>query len=195
MNYAGKRVLVTGHTGFVGKWLTTWLEMLGADVYGVSLPQDLRLPWVASDAVIDSWAEIVFHLAAQALVGESYDDPLGTFETNVMGTVNVLDAARLSPSVKATVVITSDKCYAPSGGLHAESDPLGGNDPYSASKGAAEFIVNAYRESFGLHVATARAGNIIGGGDLAEGRIVPDCIRALRDGTTVQLRNPTAIRP
>ena len=194
MNYYGKHVLVTGDTGFVGTWLTTWLRKLGADVVGLSLPEDVGNP-VTAKMFMDAQPDIVFHLAAQALVAESIADPLWTFKTNVMGTTNVLDAVRQTPSVKATVVITSDKCYAPTEGIHSESDQLGGDDPYSASKACAELVAQAYRKTYDMHIATARAGNIIGGGDWSNGRIVPDCIRALQNGTTVQLRNPDAVRP
>ena len=193
-DYQGKRVLVTGDSGFVGTWLKTWLEELGANVSGLSLPTDIRKAWNAHATVWDAEPEIVFHLAAQALVGESYANPLGTFETNVLGTANILEAARLIPSVRAVVVITSDKCYAPSEAPHTEFSPLGGDDPYSASKACAELVVKAYRESFGMNVATARAGNIIGGGDWAADRLVPDFMRASEAGMPLVLRNPDAVR-
>lgn len=217
--YRGRRVLVTGHNGFVGSWLSFLLVNAGALVTGLSLPaptggladlMDLREVLhaiegdvtdtaVVHDCVQEAAPEFVFHLAAQALVLPSYDDPVHTFATNVMGTVTLLDALRHQPSVRSCVVVTSDKCYATANAAHLESDPLGGDDPYSASKAAAEIVTHAFRSSFLAHgslaVATARAGNIVGGGDWAENRVVPDCVRAIRDGVPVQLRRPDAVRP
>jgi CDP-glucose 4,6-dehydratase len=217
-HYSGRRVLVTGHTGFVGSWLVAWLSDLGAAVMGLSLPEDpdgaagsnrrpgvreiagdVREPPTFERWVADFDPEVVFHLAAQALVIPSYNEPLWTLETNVLGTAYVLDSLRRSRSVRSCVVITSDKCYATRPGAHSENDPLGGDDPYSASKAAAEIVAHAYRESFlaskGVGVATARAGNILGGGDFAKYRVIPDCIRAIEAGIPVELRHPNAVRP
>lgn len=218
-SYRGRRVFVTGHNGFVGSWLSFLLAEAGAEVTGLSLVQtpgslaealalDSRVESIEGDitvaasigrAIADRAPEIVFHLAAQALVLPSYDDPIDTFQTNVIGTARVLEAVRHQPSVRSCVVVTSDKCYATADGAHTESDALGGDDPYSASKAAAEIVTHAYRCSFlggsGLGVATTRAGNIVGGGDWADHRIVPDCARAVRAGEAVVLRRPDAIRP
>jgi len=224
--WRGRSVLVTGHTGFKGGWLATWLHAMGARVHGYAL-DPLREPSLfgvarvagslASDTradLADSAAlraafesarpEVVFHLAAQPLVRESYADPLGTFATNVMGTAHVLDAVRRTDSVRAVVAITTDKVYEnrewefP----YREVDPLGGNDPYSASKAAAEIVAASYRASFFASanghpacIATARAGNVIGGGDWAADRLVPDCLRAFPEGRAVRLRYPHAVRP
>lgn len=215
--YRGRRVLVTGHSGFVGRWLTTWLSLAGAEVTGLSLPSPLRpsgrseLSEVATEIVGDVRdaatvsgvvrrcdPEIVFHLAAQAFVLPSYEDPVATFATNVMGTVHVLDAVRRSPSVVACVAVTSDKCYATSAAAHREGDPLGGDDPYSASKAAAELVAHAYDAlSAGPapRLVTARAGNILGGGDWSTGRILPDTVRALHERSPLTLRRPHAVRP
>ena len=221
--YRGRRVLVTGHTGFKGSWLTYWLLELGAQVTGFALepPTDpalfteLRLAEKIDHHIGDvrdlsalrevmaaARPEVVFHLAAQPLVRASYDAPVETFETNVMGSVNVLEAARGVDSVRAIVNVTSDKCYENREWEFAyrENDAMGGFDPYSASKGAAEIVTQAYRRSFyadptGPAVATGRAGNVIGGGDWADDRIVPDCIRALSAGEPILVRNPDAIRP
>lgn len=217
-----RRVLLTGHTGFKGAWLALWLEKLGARVTGVALPPatdpslfdalapwpelvsiigDLRQPGVAADALGESAPEIVFHLAAQALVRPSYADPVGTFDANVLGTVNLLEAVRGTPSVKAVVVVTSDKVYAndQSGQPFGEDDKLGGRDPYSASKACQEIVTASYRESFlaerGVRVVSARAGNVIGGGDWAVDRLIPDFIRAAEAGRPVVLRHPDATRP
>jgi len=222
--YKGKRVLVTGHTGFKGGWLATWLKMLGSRVTGFALPAEPATPSFYESArvadgmnsVIDdirdfdsvrrifkeTGPEIVFHNAAQALVRPSYADPKTTFETNVMGSVNLLDAVRQCESVRSLVYITSDKCYENLEWVwgYRENDRLGGHDPYSASKAAAEIAFSAYARSFFAHrpelgAATARAGNVIGGGDWAVDRIVPDCIRAIGAGKPVVLRNPKATRP
>ena len=220
--FRGKKVLVTGHTGFKGGWLSLWLQHLGADVVGYGLPPDtepslfkeidaqaagesifadVRDRAKLLDVMENERPEHVFHLAAQPLVRRSYRDPVGTFETNVMGTANLLDAVRQVDSVCSCVVITSDKCYQNMECAHAyrESDPLGGYDPYSASKAAAEIVVSSFRQSFfsddRCGVASARAGNVIGGGDWAEDRILPDCIRALTKGERVKVRSPTAVRP
>ncbi len=232
--YEGRRVLVTGDTGFKGSWLCGWLADLGAVVGGYALepPTDPSLfvlgglddevAHVAGDvrdlaalaaAVAGFAPELVVHLAAQPIVRASYDDPHGTFATNVMGLVNLFEAVRACQSVRAVVVVTSDKCYEnpetedePAGARRAatrapfaEDDPLGGHDPYSASKGCAEIVTAAYRRSFcaaaGVQVASARAGNVIGGGDWAVDRLVPDCVRAVAAGTPVVVRRPDAVRP
>lgn len=217
--YSGKRIFITGHNGFVGSWLTFILQSAGAQVTGFSLAPvkggfaevlnldqmchsivgDIRELSALDNALQRYTPEIVFHLAAQPLVLPSFKDPLGTLSTNVIGTANVLEAVRHQPSVQSCIVITSDKCYATGTGAHEESDPFGGDDLYSASKGAAEIVVHAYRHSFfqstGLPLASARAGNIVGGGDWADYRIVPDSIRAIHDGEPVRLRQPSAIRP
>lgn len=220
-SYRGTAVLVTGHTGFKGAWLTAWLLRAGAKVAGFATPPptdpslfnatglrndiehvvgDVRDPAGMARAMCDAAPEIVFHLAAQAIVRRSYTVPLETFETNIMGTANVLDAARACPSVRAVVIVSSDKSYANNGaGIpFTEADPMGGRDPYSASKGAAELVAASYRDSFferGALIATARAGNVIGGGDWAIDRIVPDAVRALTAGEPVIVRNPGAVRP
>jgi CDP-glucose 4,6-dehydratase len=219
----GRRVLVTGHTGFKGAWLTTWLEALGADVVGLALPPhgepnlwdllarslrireyrgDIRDAALVGHAFAGTGPQVVLHLAAQSLVRRGYDDPAGTFDVNIRGTVNVLEAARRCPTVEAVVVVTSDKVYAPGGDdgrPHGESSALGGRDPYSASKACCELVVDAYRKSFfdpaGVAVATARAGNVIGGGDWAPDRVVPDTVRMLWAGAPVPLRYPDATRP
>jgi len=224
--FRGKKVLVTGHTGFKGSWLALWLHELGAEVTGLALPPDtapshfeliglrdivnhiegdIRDSHVVDKAFKASEPEIVFHLAAQALVRDSYDDPKKTFDTNIGGTVNILEAVRAFSSVKAAVVITSDKCYENKECVwgYRENDPMGGYDPYSASKGATEIVCSAYRRSFfdktgrGPHIgfATVRAGNVVGGGDWAKDRIIPDCIRALSENKAIVIRNPNATRP
>ena len=223
----GKRVLVTGHTGFKGGWLAAWLHGLGAEVTGFALDPpthpsffervdlaariDHRVGDVGdADAVgrliAETAPEVIFHLAAQSLVRPSYADPLETFQTNVMGTAHVLDAVRREGRPCHVIVVTSDKCYEnrEDGRAYAEDDSLGGYDPYSASKGAAEIATAAYRRAFfpvdrydehGVTVASARAGNVIGGGDWATDRIVPDVVRALELGKPVEVRSPGAIRP
>jgi CDP-glucose 4,6-dehydratase len=219
----GKRVLVTGHTGFKGSWLSLWLSEMGAEVSGLSLapptePSLFRLlngtRSPASEGILDirdrvavaarvmvTRPEIVFHLAAQPLVRAGYRDPLGTYETNVQGTANLLDALRIAPDVRAIVVVTTDKVYEnpETGAAFRESDPLGGHDPYSASKAAAEIVTASYRQSFfaarRIGIATARAGNVIGGGDWAEDRLVPDAMRAWNSGRSLMVRRPDAVRP
>ena len=225
-SFAGRRVLVTGHTGFKGSWLSLWLAELGAEVTGYALPPSTnpslfeaasvaqRVRHVEGDvrdgdglrrAWRESRPEIVFHMAAQSLVRESYADPLATLDTNVMGTAQVLEAARRAPGRVALVVVTSDKCYENREWVWAyrENDPMGGHDPYSMSKGAAELVVSSWRRSFfesgradgEVACATARAGNVIGGGDWAPDRIVPDCMRSLALGDRVPVRSPRAVRP
>jgi CDP-glucose 4,6-dehydratase len=223
-HYEGRRVLVTGHTGFKGGWLALWLKALGADVCGISLapvdgPTFCRMCGV-EDAVdrheiadvrdyeatarvfAEYRPEYVFHLAAQSLVLPSYDRPKETFDTNVGGTVNVLECVRNTASVRAFVNVTSDKCYENREWVWAyrEEDRIGGADPYSASKGAAEVVFSAYARSFfssmpSLGAASARAGNVVGGGDWAPFRIVPDCVRSLAAGVPVIVRNPRSVRP
>lgn len=220
--YAGRRVLVTGVTGFKGAWLALWLQRLGAEVVGFSLAPPTspslfdemglatELEWIEGDvrdqaavnaAVVRARPDIVLHLAAQPLVRRSYADPVETFATNVLGTAHVLDAVRRN-EVGACVNVTSDKCYEnveqPHG--YRESDPMGGHDPYSASKGCAELVASSFARSFFAHgastlLASVRAGNVIGGGDWSEDRLVPDCIRAYSAGESVEIRNPHATRP
>lgn len=212
---------MTGHTGFKGTWLSLWLHALGADVAGFSLGPptqpslfeqcllsdkirsregDVRNLEQLKDFVVSEQPEIVFHLASQPLVHASYRDPIQTFETNIIGTANILEAIRCAgESVRVCQMITSDKCYgdAKSDQPYVETDPMGGKDPYSASKGAAELVIASYRNSFfsEISVSSVRAGNVLGGGDWGEDRIVPDCIRALSRGETIQVRNPKAVRP
>lgn len=220
--WTGKRVLLTGHTGFKGAWLALWLENLGAEVFAVALPPashpnlfdalapgsriesifgDLREPTTARSILAKSQPEFVFHLAAQALVRPAYQDPVATFATNVLGTVHLLEAIRQSPSVKVALVVTSDKVYANDDRRQAfcEDDPLGGHDPYSASKACQEIVVDSYRSSFysqdSLRIATARAGNVIGGGDWAIDRLIPDFVRAAATKQPVALRLPGSTRP
>lgn len=221
--FAGKRVLITGHTGFKGSWLTFLLREAGAEIAGYALAPDpdrslfdslglgKHITHVVGDvrdfaslnALVQQFRpEYVFHLAAQALVKDSYADPVGTFSTNVMGSVNLLEAVRGCDAVRSLVYITSDKCYENVEWVwgYRENDRLGGHDPYSASKAAAELAFTAYVKSFfnarpELGAASARAGNVIGGGDWARNRIVPDCVRAVETKTPLQLRNPNATRP
>ena len=225
--YAGKRVLVTGHTGFKGGWLTVWLSALGADTTGLALEPSTSLSFFSDVSVVDlchhnigdirdadlvrskvheARPDIIFHLAAQSLVRRSYDEPLETLQTNVMGTANVLEAIRAERRPCAVVIVTSDKCYENREWVHGyrENDPMGGHDVYSMSKGATELVVQSWRRSFfpperfgdhGVALASARAGNVIGGGDWAKDRIVPDAVRALAAGKLVPVRNPGSIRP
>ena len=220
--WRGRRVLVTGQTGFKGAWLCLWLEELGARVSAVALAPDtspslyeLLVPWRSEshdiqdirdrvalrETFVAAAPEIVIHMAAQALVRPSYDDPVETFETNVMGTVNVLEAARACETIQAILVVTSDKVYANDGKGRSfeEADALGGNDPYSASKACTELVCQSYRASFfkdrNVRLGTARAGNVIGGGDWSKDRLVPDVIRARKAGHPIALRYPNAVRP
>jgi len=221
--FTKKKVLITGHTGFKGSWLAFLLNELGAVVMGVALPPatldnhfdllgleqkikhvvgDIRDASFLASTMNEFKPEFVFHLAAQALVRPSYDDPATTFSTNVIGSVNLLDAVRQCKSVRSLVYITSDKCYENVEWIwgYRENDQLGGRDPYSASKAAAEIVFSSYARSFFkqrplLGSATTRAGNVIGGGDWAVDRIIPDCIRAIEVGDPIRLRNPSATRP
>ena len=219
--YKGKRVLVTGHTGFKGGWLTLWLKELGADVCGYALEPNTTPSLFAAAGVAngirnvfgdildrdklnktfqDFQPEIVFHLAAQPLVRLSYAEPVLTYETNVIGTLNVLEAARKCTSVKAFVNVTTDKCYENKeiARGYKEDEPMGGYDMYSSSKGCVEILSSSYRRSFlkdGYAMATARAGNVIGGGDWAADRLIPDCVRSIEAGQEIEIRNPVATRP
>ncbi|GEO81534.1 CDP-glucose 4,6-dehydratase [Pararhodospirillum oryzae] len=219
--WAGKRVLVTGHTGFKGAWLAFWLQRMGARVGAIALPPertalftlldletltdshfvDIRDAHAVRDVVGRLQPEIVFHLAAQALVRRSYGTPLDTVATNVMGTLHVFEAARAAGSVRVLVNVTSDKCYENRGWEwgYRESDAMGGHDPYSASKGCAELLATSWRRSFmeteGIRVASVRAGNVIGGGDRAEDRLVPDLLEAFGQGRPAEIRQPQAVRP
>lgn len=220
-----KRVLVTGHTGFKGAWLSLWLQQTGATVLGLALPPesrpalfdqanvehgmvslsvDVRDSSAVSRTMTELQPEIIFHLAAQSLVRRSYSQPLHTFETNVLGTANILDAVRKLDCVRSVVVVTSDKCYLDQGTArgYTETDPLGGFDPYSSSKAAAEIVTAAYRNSYFSEtasklatIASVRAGNVIGGGDWSDDRLVPDLIRAFSGKRAAVLRNPGAVRP
>jgi CDP-glucose 4,6-dehydratase len=221
--WSGKRVFLTGHTGFKGAWMSLLLARLGASTFGYSLPPkdkcdlfviadverrvqhfvgDVRDLRTLKTAIQATNPDVVIHMAAQALVRPSYDDPIGTYSTNVMGTANVLEAARGMPGLRSVVVVTTDKCYednVPSGG-YSETDRLGGFDPYSNSKACAELVTSAYRDSFyhtpdSPRIGSARAGNVIGGGDWAQDRLVPDAVRAFLTGDTLRLRNPAAVRP
>jgi CDP-glucose 4,6-dehydratase len=221
--FKGKKVLITGDTGFKGSWLSYWLNYLGAEVHGFALPPehsfdhfnelelkktthhvngDIRNFSQILKFVKNTRPEFVFHLAAQPLVRKSYCEPKNTFDTNVTGTVNLLEAVRLTISVKSLIIITSDKCYKNKEWCwgYRETDELGGKDPYSASKAAAELVFSAYQDSFfndrpQFGAASVRAGNVIGGGDWSADRIVPDCIRALQNAESIPLRNPKATRP
>jgi CDP-glucose 4,6-dehydratase len=219
--WQGKRVLLTGHTGFKGAWLALWLEKLGAKITGISLPPqtqpslftlvgtkgvfshfcDIRDATALADLVHQARPQIVFHLAAQALVRESYRNPLDTWCNNVMGTAHLLDALRGQPDVKAAVVVTTDKVYRNQEWPlpYREDDALGGHDPYSASKAACELVIASYRAAFlsaqGVAVASARAGNVIGGGDWSADRLIPDAVRAWQAGQTLSVRRPEAVRP
>ena len=226
--YKDKRVLITGHTGFKGSWLSIWLHELGAEVAGVSLEPfsdrdnfvlsgigkkiqvDIRADIRDGQRIKDIFAkykpEIIFHLAAQPLVRLSYEKPVETYETNVMGTINILEAIRATDSVKVGVMITTDKCYDNKEQLrgYKEDDPFGGYDPYSSSKGACEIAIQSWRRSFfnpeqfekhGKSIASVRAGNVIGGGDWSLDRIIPDCIRALEANKLIEIRSPKSVRP
>lgn len=226
--YKGKKVLVTGHTGFKGSWLSIWLHSIGAEVVGVSLDPaterdnfvlsrigkkikadlrgDIRNGELIKSIFTEYQPEIVFHLAAQPLVRLSYEIPAETYEVNVMGTIHVMEAIRITDSVKVAVMITTDKCYENREQIwgYRENEAMGGYDPYSSSKGAAEIAIASWRRSFfnpekyeehGKSIASVRAGNVIGGGDWALDRIIPDCIRALEAGKPIEIRSPKAIRP
>lgn len=220
--WLGKRVLVTGHTGFKGSWLSLWLQAMGAELRGIALAApttpalfdvagvgggmdsqiaDIRDYDKIRTLVADFKPEIIIHMAAQPLVRLSYQQPIETYATNVMGTVHILEAARHAGSVRAIVNVTTDKCYENREWIwgYREDEPMGGHDPYSSSKGCAELVSSAYRKSFlkeaGIAMATARAGNVIGGGDWALDRLVPDILRALEKQESVPIRNPNAIRP
>jgi CDP-glucose 4,6-dehydratase len=222
--WRGRSVLVTGHTGFKGAWLSLWLQVLGARASGFAngvptsvslyelarvregmtaeLTGDVRDYAAVRDAMATANPEVVFHLAAQPFVRRSFREPRETYETNVMGTVNVLDAVREVGGARAVVVVTSDKCYdnRESGRPFVEDDPMGGYDPYSSSKGCAELVVDAYQRSYfsgpaGPRLASGRAGNVIGGGDWGEDRLIPDIMRAALSGSRIAVRNPEAVRP
>jgi CDP-glucose 4,6-dehydratase len=216
--WSGRRVLVTGHTGFKGSWISLWLASMGAEVTGLSdrvptSPSLFELARVGEDvrdvradvrdadavarAVAEARPEVVLHLAAQPLVRASFAAPRETYEVNVMGTVNVLEAVRATEGVRAVVNVTSDKCYENREWewAYREDEPMGGYDPYSSSKGASELVTSAWRRSFGLRLASARAGNVIGGGDWGADRLVPDVMRATLAGDAVDVRNPGATRP
>jgi len=228
MNFEGKKILITGHTGFKGSWLTLWLIKLGAKVIGYSLEPptkpslfeilnlkekivhiigDIRDEEKLKNIFKKYKPEIVFHLAAQSLVRFSYKEPKLTYETNVIGTLNILEAVRETKSVRVVIIVTSDKCYENKEWVYGyrENDPLGGYDPYSSSKACAELVVEAYRNSFfnpknygkghQVALATVRAGNVIGGGDWQVDRLIPDCVKALSKGKPIKIRNPDAIRP
>jgi len=226
--FKGKRILITGHTGFKGSWLALWLAQLDAEVYGYSLPPntepnhytaarihelmkseclaELRDREQLTNYVHKVQPDCIFHLAAQPLVRRSYAEPVETFDTNVMGSIYLMEAVRTLGKPCTVIMITSDKCYQNDHQVwgYRECDPLGGHDPYSASKAAAEIVIASYRDSFfpqekiaehGVHLASARAGNVIGGGDWAEDRIIPDAVRAVTSGKSLDVRSPQAVRP
>ena len=223
--WKNKKILITGHTGFKGSWLTIWLKKLGADITGFSksIPTNPNLFEISNiEAEINSIngdvqdyqflketitkvePEIVFHMAAQSLVIKSYSDPIETYSTNVMGTVNLLNAIKETKKSKIVINVTSDKCYENNESLegYKEDDPMGGHDPYSSSKGCSELITKSFRESFfnsnteeNVALASVRAGNVIGGGDWAENRLIPDIIRSIKNNESVNIRNPNAVRP
>ena len=220
--YKGKKVLITGHTGFKGSWLTLWLNQLGADVVGISLDPkyeydnfnlcelsnkikdyraDIRNIETVKEIIEFEKPEILFHLAAQPIVIDSYSDPVYNFETNILGTVNLLENFRISKSLKIGIFVTSDKCYENNEKDYSyrESDPMGGHDPYSASKGAAELVISSYRRSFFYNndkkISSVRAGNVIGGGDWSSHRLVVDIIKGITNNKKIKIRNPKAIRP
>lgn len=226
--FRGKRILITGHTGFKGSWLTLWLSQLGAEVHGYALPPNTepnhytaaRIPeLLKSECLADLrdreqltnyihgvQPDCIFHLAAQPLVRRSYAEPVETFDANVMGSIYLMEAVRTLGKPCTVIMITSDKCYRNDHQVwgYRECDPLGGHDPYSASKAAAEIVIASYRDSFfspekidehGVHLASVRAGNVIGGGDWAEDRIIPDAVRAVTSGKSLEVRSPQAVRP
>jgi CDP-glucose 4,6-dehydratase len=219
---SGQRVLLTGHTGFKGSWMAIWLRRLGAEVAGLALPPpdcshfrqsqveqdlaenvyaDIRTPGAVADLVERFRPTLVVHMAAQSLVRRGYREPAETWATNVMGTVHVLEAARRCPTLRAIVIVTTDKCYENREWAwgYREMDRLGGHDPYSASKAATELVADSYRRAFfangGPLLATARAGNVIGGGDWSDDRLIPDAVRGIQSGQVLAVRNPTATRP
>jgi CDP-glucose 4,6-dehydratase len=223
--WKNKKILITGHTGFKGSWLTVWLKKLGADITGfsksvptnpslfetVNIEKDIKSVIgdiqnyeLLKETISKCEPEIIFHMAAQSLVIKSYSNPIETFSTNVMGTVNLLYAVKETKKPKVVINITSDKCYENNELLegYSEDDPMGGHDPYSSSKGCAELITKSFRKSFfssdhenNIGLASVRAGNVIGGGDWAENRLIPDIIRAIKNKENVKIRNPNALRP
>ena len=222
--WKNKKVFITGHTGFKGSWLSLWLQHLGADICGFSLASptepnlftlakvkenmqsitgDIRDDASIKDAIVNFKPEVVFHLAAQSLVRRSYIDPVGTYETNVIGTINVLEAIRAQNSVASVIVVTSDKCYEnkETGKSFEEEDAMGGGDPYSSSKGCAELVTSSYKHSFfnnenrKIGIASVRSGNVIGGGDWAENRLIPDLCTSFIKGEQASIRYPDSIRP
>jgi len=221
--WQGKKVLVTGHTGFKGSWLSLWLQQLGAEAYGVALPPttkpniferadvaknmtsvsgDIRDIQLVKKEFLKIQPDIVIHMAAQALVRYSYQNPIETYQTNVMGTLHILEAIRECDSVRAAVMVTTDKCYENKEWIwpYRENEPMGGHDPYSSSKGCAELLIASYRDSFfsdegSAAIASARAGNVIGGGDWSTDRLIPDIIKSFQSQQVVKIRSPNAIRP
>mgnify|MGYP000644454872 CR=1 FL=1 len=216
--WRSKRVFLTGHTGFKGSWTSLWLQQLGAEVTGYALQPptnpslfglarvehgmcsvigDVRDGDLLRNTMQEAKPDVVIHMAAQPLVRYSYANPVETYATNVMGTVNLLEAVKATPSVRATVNVTTDKCYENQEWLwgYRENEPMGGHDPYSSSKACSELVSSAYRQSYQMNLATARAGNVIGGGDWAEDRLIPDMVRAFEAGQSVKIRHPNATRP